>query len=332
MSADRELKDPHGFEVLVASYLEWLRSHNYSEDTARSRQRLLGYLVEWLELRGLTRPQDVTKPVLERYQRWLYLSRKPDGRPLSFVTQQQRLIALRMFFKWLARMNLILSNPASDLEMPRREMRLPKAVLTAAEVERVMATADPATVQGLRNRAILETFYATGMRRKELVALKLFDLDFERETVFIRQGKGKKDRLVPIGPRALSWLNQYLKTVRPELVVRLDEGHVFLNDTGEPFTPGAMTELVRRLVRRASLTKTGSCHLFRHTMATLMLENGADIRFIQEMLGHANLNTTEVYTRVSIRKLQEIYAATHPAGRASEAEVVAAPAEPPAVE
>lgn len=188
-----DLSDPYGFAALAASYLEWMRVHNYSEATVLAREKLLGFLADWLELRGITRPADVTRPVLERYQRWLFHYRRPNGRPLSFASQQQRLIALRMLFQWLARRNLILSNPAADLELPRREYRLPKAILSAAEVEQVLLAVDLGKPLGVRNRAILETFYSTGMRRRELVDLKLADVDFDRKTVWVRQGKGKKD-------------------------------------------------------------------------------------------------------------------------------------------
>jgi len=164
---------------------------------------------------------------------------------------------------------------------------------------------------GIRERAMLETLYSTGMRRSELAGLSVFDID--RGTVMIRQGKGKKDRMIPIGERALHWIERYQLEVRPELVVGRNCNALYLTNLGEPFTPPRLTELVRDYVLAAKIGKTGACHLFRHTMATLMLENGADIRFIQAMLGHADLSTTQIYTQVSIRKLKEIHTATHPA-------------------
>jgi len=150
---------------------------------------------------------------------------------------------------------------------------------------------------GVRDRAILETLYSTGMRRSELIGLKLYDLDTERGTIMVRQGKGKKDRMIPIGERAVAWIEKYLADVRPELVVDPAEGILFLTNLGQAFTPNRPTQLVRQYVIAAELGKTGACHLFRHTMATLMLEHGADIRFIQAMLGHAELTTTQIYTR-----------------------------------
>ena len=165
---------------------------------------------------------------------------------------------------------------------------------------------------GLRDRAILETFYSTGMRRMELIGLSVHSIDLERGTVMIRQGKGKKDRMIPIGERAMAWIEKYRDSSRPELAIGRDDGTLFLSNLGKAFTPNRITQLVREYVDKAALGKRGSCHLFRHTMATLMLENGADIRFIQAMLGHAKLDTTQIYTQVSIRKLKAIHTATHP--------------------
>ncbi len=311
--ADRS--DPQGLAAFVVRYLEWLAVHNYAAPTIENREVYLGYFVAWCSERGLNTPREITKPILERYQRSLYHWRKKNGQPLTFRAQHARLIPIRGFFRWLTRQNHLLYNPASELELPRLEHRLPKHVLTISEVEQVIGQPDTGEGQGLRDRAILETLYSTGMRRRELIGLALFDIDRERGTVMIRLGKGKKDRMIPIGERALSWITRYQEEVRPGLVVGREPAHLatlFLTHTGEPFTPNRLTQLVREYVQGAKLGKSGSCHLFRHTMATLMLENGADIRYIQAMLGHAELSTTQIYTQVSIRKLKEIHTATHP--------------------
>ena len=171
---------------------------------------------------------------------------------------------------------------------------------------------DVHTTEGLRDRAILETFYSTGMRRLEVANLKLYDIDRERGTVVIRQGKGKRDRHIPIGERALGWIAKYVSDARPDLLAAADDGTLFLDSMGEPFDRVYLTSVVRGYIRKAKIGKTGGCHLFRHTVATLMLENGADIRIIQELLGHAKLTTTELYTRVSINLLKQVYLATHP--------------------
>jgi integrase/recombinase XerD len=321
--------DSQGMAAYVARYLEWLRIHNYAEPTVKNRELYLGYFLVWAAERGLTQPKGITKPILERYQRSLYHLRKANGDPITFRGQHARLVPIRAFFKWLSKQNYLLYNPASELELPRLEQRLPKHVLTKTEVEQVLQQPDVSEAMGLRDRAILETFYSTGMRRSELMHLSLFDLDRERGTIMIRLGKGKKDRMIPIGERAVKWIDRYLITVRPELAIGRGNTTLFLTSTGEAFTPNRLTQLVRDYVNAADLGKSGSCHLFRHTMATLMLENGADIRYIQAMLGHAELSTTQIYTQVSIRKLKEIHTATHP-GKVRTARLPAAetPAEP----
>jgi integrase/recombinase XerD len=146
-------------------------------------------------------------------------------------------------------------------------------------------------------------------------------VDTERGMLLVRQGKGKKDRMIPIGERAVLWIEKYLADGRPQLVCGRDEGVLFLNRLGEAIRVDSLTTSVRGYIERARIGKAGSCHLFRHTMATLMLENGADIRFIQAMLGHVNLSTTEIYTQVSIKKLKEIHTLTHPAKARRQATV-----------
>ncbi len=308
--------DPRGFAVMAGQYLEWMAIKNYSPRTVENRHLYLSFLIAWCDERGVSRPSDVTKPILERYARWLYHYRKPeDGRPLSFRAQHSRLVPVRAFFKWAARANHLLYNPASELELPKLEHRLPAAVLTASEADQVLNQPDTADPLGMRDRTILEVFYSTGMRRAELIGLGRYDLDIERGTVMVRQGKGRKDWMIPIGERALAWIDRYVTEVRPSLVVEPDGGPLFLTNQGTPFAPSRMTQLVRGYVLAADLGKSGACHLFRHTMATLMLEGGADIRFIQQMLGHAKLETTQIYTQVSIRKLKSIHSATHPGAK-----------------
>jgi integrase/recombinase XerD len=306
--------DPQGMNALLGGFLDWLAVKNYAERTVAVRRVCVGYFIDWASHRGLHRPNEVTRPVLERYQRYLFAYRKQNGEPLSVRTQCSRLASVQSWFKWLAKYHHILYNPAGELEMPRLEFRLPKAILSAREVESILALPKVNEVLGLRDRAIIETLYSTGMRRMELVNLKVYDIDRERGAVMIRQGKGKKDRLIPIGSRASAWVEKYLLEARPRLSVGERSADVlFLTSLGEAFHPVHMTKLVRDYVVAADLGKKGSCHLFRHTFATLMLEGGADIRFIQAMLGHAKLDTTMVYTQVSIRMLKEIHTATHPA-------------------
>lgn len=305
--------DPRGMAHLVSEFIESLRVRNYSERTVDQRRKCLNWFTDWCAERGLTRPSEITRPILERYQRHLFHYRKDDGQPLSFGSQFTRLVSVRMFFRWLTKNNHLLYNPASELELPKLEQRLPKSVLTVQEAEAVLQQPNTRDLLGVRDRAILETFYSTGMRRFELAGLHLTDLDAERGTVLIRLGKGKKDRMIPIGERAIAWIEKYLREVRPALATTPDDGTLFLTQDGTPFVLTRLSHIVKGCLDRAGIQKGGGCHLFRHTMATLMLEGGADIRYIQQMLGHVSLETTQIYTQVSIRQLKIIHTATHPA-------------------
>jgi integrase/recombinase XerD len=304
----------------VGRYIGWIETHHFSIDTVTTRRIYLGYFHEWCRERGIEGPAEITRPILERYQRWLYHYRKSNGQPLGIRTQHTRLQAIKSFFQWMARQNYLLHNPASEIVLPRMGTRLPKYVLNVEEAERVIQQPDIGTPEGLRDRAILETLYSTGMRRMEIAHLKIYDLDNDRGTVTIRQGKGRKDRVIPIGERALAWAGKYLQEARAGMLTGSDDGTVFLNWIGEPFERKQLTALVRRHLIDSKVGKSGGCHLFRHTVATLMLENGADVRVIQEMLGHAKLTTTELYTRVSINLLKQVYKATHPAAHLHRAD------------
>ncbi len=307
----RETLDPSSMKGYVERYLEWIQMLNYTERTVKNQRINLGYFLRWCEDRSISSPCEATRDVLTGYQRWLYNYRSESGKPLCFGSQVTRLTPIRGFFKWLSKNNHILYNPAADLDLPKTERRLPKHILNVREVEQVLGGVDVAGPLGIRDRAILETLYSTGIRRLELITLRIYDVDMERGTMLVH-GKGRKDRTVPIGERALAWIEKYLRDARPQLSVEPDNGILFLTADGERLSENRLSELAGRYVAAAETGKTGACHLFRHTMATHMLEDGADIRYVQEMLGHEELNTTKKYTHISIRKLKEIHAKTHP--------------------
>lgn len=302
----------NAFERDIAEYLEHRRVRGYSEKSTTAGRSVLLF-VRWLAERGVMAASEVTQPMVERYQRQLYYTRKDNGQPLSLLTQRKYLDTIKSLFRHLVRQRRIAHNPAGELELPRAHRRLPRGILSADEVETVLAQTSAFGLRGVRDRAILEVLYATGIRRSELANLALYDLDFAQGTLMVRKGKGGKDRLIPIGERALRWTDRYLREVRPQLVVDGGDTTLFLTDHGQPFVNNRLSDLVKSYLERCDLDKPGACHLFRHTMATLMLENGADLRYIQVMLGHARLETTTIYTQVAIRKLKEVYERTHPA-------------------
>ncbi len=300
-------------EALLELHLEALLVKQYSEQTIKARRDQFKVFLRWCANQGLGSPQDITSPVLERYQRHLFHYRKKNGEPLSFRTQHGMLVPLRGWFRWMTREKHITHNPATDLELPRVGRYLPKQTLTIDEVETVLDQPNIHDARGLRDRALLETLYSTGMRRGECVQLKLYDIDFYNGTVFIRQGKGRKDRVVPIGNRALQWIERYLSEVRPLLVLEPDNSSLFLSFYGARISRDHLSGIVHDYVDKANVGKTGGPHLLRHTMATLMLENGAELRFLQEILGHESISTTQIYTHISIRRLKLVHRNTHPA-------------------
>jgi integrase/recombinase XerD len=297
------------------AWIGWLESRNYSPRTLGVLFWSLRAFQAWAHERALTRPEAMTKPILESYQRWLWRYQQTNGRPLSVVTQRQRLQVVQKFFAWLCRENLLPSNPAADLVLPRKPQEsLPKA-LAREEMAAVLAVPDVRDPLGVRDRAMLETLYATGVRRAELVHLDLGDLDRARCTLTVRKGKGGKDRVVPLGEHAAHWIERYLNECRPRLEVSAKETALFLTGYGERFTPGYVGNWVRCVLEEAKVDRPGSCHLLRHTCATHMLEGGADIRFIQQLLGHRSLETTQIYTALTIQQLREVHTRCHPHGR-----------------
>ncbi len=300
-------------ETDITEYVMWMKIHNYARTTIAGREVYLRYLSCFLAERGIETSKAVSLEELLVYQHALYSHRKRDGLPLTVATQAQRLVPVAQFFSWLRRTGRLETNPAADLTMPRPDRRLPEATLSAVEMAAVLSGPVVSKPLGLRDRAVLEVFYSCGLRRNELIELACRDIDYSRGTVFVRCGKGAKDRYVPIGERALFWLRLYSELVRPHFVTDSYPNHLFLSSVGTPMCPDWLSRSVRRYIAKAGIQKRGSCHLLRHTVATLMLEGGADIRYVAEMLGHTRLETTQRYTSVSIDRLRTVHATAHPA-------------------
>jgi len=324
-------RTPDSVAAWLLRHLDALEVRQVSKMSLHGRKSHLAHFNAWCVEHGLETPQDVTHAHVEAFQQHLFRYRRRDGQPLSASGQVAILGAVNTFFSWLVKHRHLPSNPASDVELPR----VPKGLrdpMTASEVEAVLSLPDITYAQGLRDRAMLELFYGTGIRRMELASLNVTDIECERGTLHVRRGKGGKGRFVPIGERALAWITKYETEARPLLhaaqgranaagagcagaAVDPHEPALFLNIDGKRLSMGAMSWRVRSYLDKAGVHKAGACHLFRHTMATVMLDNGADVRHVQEMLGHADIGTTQLYTHVSIAKLQAVHAATHPAAR-----------------
>jgi integrase/recombinase XerD len=298
----------------IDRYGQWLCVHGYSPLTARNRRRLLRAFAIWMLERRIKDPGKITRAHLVRYQQRLHYARKANGQPMATGSQVNVLRAIKGFFKWLTREKRIADDPAADIVIPRVPRILPRTILSVAEVETLLSEADAADMYRLRDRALLELLYSTGIRRTEAARLVGNDVDFSRAVLFVREGKGRRDRVVPLGARALAWVDRYLRESRPKLALP-QTATLFVTDYGEAARPEFVAARVSRYKTFAGINKPGSTHILRHACATHMLEGGADIRFIQALLGHASLETTQIYAHVSIDALKRVHAQTHPSGR-----------------
>jgi integrase/recombinase XerD len=226
------------------------------------------------------------------------------------ATIARRLAALKAFYQFLVREKRIGSDPTANLESPKLEKRLPK-VLTVSEVERLLAQPDPGQAAGVRDRAMLELLYATGIRVSELVSLDVGDVNLEMGYIKCA-GKGSKERIVPLGSLAIQSCRDYLGGARPRLVREREEQALFVNHHGHRLTRQGFWKIVKKYADDAKIEKEITPHTLRHSFATHLLENGADLRSVQEMLGHADISTTQIYTHVTKGRLKEVYAKAHP--------------------
>jgi integrase/recombinase XerD len=301
---------PATLTVDIAAHLVALEQAGYATATLAARRAHLGVTARAMLADGVVDTASVTPAALNRVLHTVTRD-GASGSGANIVT------AVRMFFAWAARTQRLDTNPSIDVERPRSPRHLPRAILSIGEVERVLAQPRSTTVIGLRDRAILEVLYSTGIRRMELIGLDLSDLDAERGVLLVREGKGRKDRYVPIGGRAVLWAHRYLDASRPRLARAGDLGALFLSSHGNRMRPTRLTAHLHAHILAAGVGKSGSCHIFRHTMATLMHDAGADIRDLQAMLGHALVSTTQLYTHVSLARLKAVHSRTHPAGHES---------------
>lgn len=312
------MSDSFALANLIERFLV-VSEHKYAKTTLRSYREALADLLSFCVLRDVTDIRQVNRQVLEQYQRHLFHRKRQEGErageQLSLGTQRRRITVVRTFFRFLVRQGVIEANPAADLDMPQIEIKLTQKGVSLEEIEQVLHQPVVHTPSGLRDRTMMEVLFATGIRRAELHALTLFDVDNSKRTLFVARGKGRRQRIVPISERALSFISDYTETARPDLLSKTgdDTGALWISEWGTVLSLDRIGAVVEGHVKAAKVSRTGGCHVFRHTFATLLLEGGADIRQIQAMLGHANMQTTALYTYVSIDQLVEVYERSHPA-------------------
>jgi integrase/recombinase XerD len=285
----------------------------YAEETIPSYRFRVRVFLEWLCGRGVELLEARTED-LQSYQQELLALRNKDGKPYSLGTQHNHLTAVKSFFRFLYQNGYLLHDPAASLEYHRKENRLPRTILTENEARRLLDEARETTPVGLRDRALLETLYATGLRVGELTKLGLDDVDTEERILRVVLGKGRKDRNVPLIRAAAEAIERYLEAGRPALVrpSRKEAAYLFLAEHGGHLQRAVVCRILQRYAKRARLRKRVSPHTIRHSVATHLLRGRADIRHIQKLLGHASLETTQRYTRVEISDLKRVIARAHP--------------------
>jgi integrase/recombinase XerD len=319
------------FEALRDGYLKTRRAEGFAEATLRYERIYLTHFLNWLRTQRVFDVRHVAPEhasayalVLARHRYKAGRGEKGAMRSLTPHTRAQRLQIVQGFFRWLVKRGALLTDPTAALAIVFKCRQLPRHVLSEAQVLKLLDAHDLSRPIGLRDRAILSLLYSTGLRRAEVSALDINDVDLTEGTVFVRRGKGGKPRLVPLGQSAACDLLAYVTRGRPEL----SEGHhaprtpaLFVGVAGPGRThqgrrlePEGVSQMVSRACQKARLGRLVRTHALRHAFATHMLRAGADIRHVQRLLGHSSIVTTEIYTHVAIKDLAEVHARSHPRG------------------
>ena len=298
----------------IARHLETLLVRNFAPRTLINRAYQLRFLARFLAQREppVRAVEAVTGDVLTEFQSWLYHQPTPRGAARGVANQNRILTGVRGLFAFLNSGGHLTRDPSEALESGREPRTLPRHVLTPREAKRILESVDAGTTTGQRDRTLLEVFYATGIRAAELRALRVADVNLEEELLRIEQGKGGHDRIVPLSRIAARFLETYLNAIRPELLHGRKTDRLFLTARGKPLDKNILGEIVARSARAAKIKQPVTCHLWRHTCATHLLQNRANLRHVQEILGHRSLATTERYLHLTITDLKEAHRRCHP--------------------
>lgn len=311
------------FETQRASFMKNLQVRNYSPMSVSAYGGHLKACLYFLEGRAITDLKQVNKALLQEF----YLSMLQSPKPLAVATLACRVRSVKRFFEYLADTEQVHEDPSKSLKEPKTPRLMPKVLLTASEVDSILDAIDLSSPTGVRDRAMLETIYSTAMRLRELLNLQLLDVNLADGLATIRRGKGQKDRVVPLGAHAVKFLQIYLSHARPALIqgslTKQDVPYLWMNKRGNPIYPFFFDKVIHETVRKAGIGKRVTPHVFRHSAATLLLKGGADVRYVQELLGHSRLETTRRYCHVSQVEVKQAHEASHPRNKGQQLEVVA---------
>lgn len=304
----------------IEAFIEYSDGLGRSAQTIERYRTSLGHFRRYLDEFGVTGDLTALTPqVMAGFQGWLYQARSRYRRPYMLKSQIGVLNNVQVFGRFLMATGRLLNNPAEAIRLPKDPpRRLPGTILTPAEMKKLLAQPDTATVLGFRDRTLYEVLYSTGLRVTEAIHLRIQDISPDQRTLFVHAGKGGKDRVVPLGQSACRYLAEYSKDIRPFLLRGMaslrqnSSDTIFLDRFGHPFTKSGVQKKLAIYTARAGIKKHITVHTFRHTLATEMLRHGADLRQIQELLGHANLRTTQIYTHIVKGELKRVQEQCHP--------------------
>jgi integrase/recombinase XerD len=297
-------------------FLEYLKVKGYKTDTIKYTDIHIGQFNLWLLDNNIKDIREVTSNIIYNYQ--LYLTnthRRKDGMNISSLTVLSKLSSLRKYFQFLQKQKFILLDPTLNLELPKMRDYLPKNILTQQEIIHLLQLPNPNTPIGIRDKAILELLYSSGIRRTELVNLSLYDANLKDQTLHIRQPKNKRDRIIPFGDKAAESIEKYLLSSRPKLTQSHNEKSLFLTQYGRQIKRHSLNYIIKLYSDKMKLDRRITPHCIRHTFATHLLQNGANLATIQRLLGHTRLKTTQIYTRISPEDLRQTIKQYHPRGR-----------------
>ncbi|MCP4723226.1 MAG: tyrosine-type recombinase/integrase [Desulfobacteraceae bacterium] len=300
------------FKPYIDKLQQSLKVRNLAKRTIINTCWRLSKFTAWLIKNSIFTIDNITRDAIRSYQVELYQVINAKGRQNSVGYQNGMLSAVKQFTRFLHERDYIVSDPARHIQYAKTPKMLPRGILTPSEARRIIHAPDIKTVIGYRDRVILEVLYTSGIRKKEINNLTLNDVDYHDGFLRINNGKGSKDRIVPLGRIACRYLENYIKSVRPDLIKDPYNNHLFLSLRGTRLSKNMVWELVKKHAKKARIKKNVHPHTFRHTCATAMLKNKADLNTIRKILGHRSLNTTQIYTHLNITDLKTVHKQCHP--------------------
>ena len=295
----------------IPLYLNHLKTLGRSNATLKGRRYDLKKFTRFLDQERINTLEDLSADIMTLYQQELCFSLTAKNKPLTLRSQAQLMGVAKGFTKFLKEQDYLLHDPGEDIKVPKKPKRLPKVILKPEEIKDLINAPNMRTHSGFRDRIILEILYDTAIRSAELSGIKINDLDLDGGFIHIR-GKGNKDRVVPLSQRVCELTRNYILSVRPVFLRNTDSGHLILNRWGQKMDGNGIWNVIKRCSKAANIKRNGTVHTIRHTCATHMLKNGAPVRHLQEMLGHESLESTQIYTHVTITDLKEVHAKYHP--------------------